>query len=261
MASLNHKAVVPQKYDLGSRFKFRCYPGIACFTRCCRNIEILLTPYDVIRMKNRLGLTSTGFLEKYTRFQVDEKTTQPLLFLRMDDDNDRHCPFVTPKEGCTIYSDRPSACRYYPVGQATHRRMDDQNASPVHDEWYVLVKEEHCLGFNEDKRWTIEEWRQDQDAALYDRFNREWKNIMMKQDIPKDKIEEKRQKMFYMASYDIDSFRRFVFESRFLDVVKLDADTLNKIRSDEVELMQFAFRYLKYLLGIEKGFEVKSLSE
>ena len=35
---------------------------IACFTRCCRNIDILLTPYDVIRMKNRLGITSTEFL-------------------------------------------------------------------------------------------------------------------------------------------------------------------------------------------------------
>ncbi|MEK6536028.1 MAG: YkgJ family cysteine cluster protein, partial [Actinomycetota bacterium] len=88
--------------------------------------------------------------------------------------------------------------------------------------------------------------------------NREWKNIMMKQDIAKDQINEKLQQMFYMASYDIDNFRRFVFESNFLEVVKLDPETVEKITNDEIELMNFAFRYLKYLLGIEKGFDVKA---
>ena len=48
--------------------------------------------------------------------------------------------------------------------------------------------------------------------------------MMMKQDIAKDKIDDKRQQMFYMASYDIDSFRRFVFESRFLDLLEIDPE-------------------------------------
>lgn len=258
MATLNNKAVIPNKLELDSKFRFRCHPGISCFTKCCNNIDILLTPYDVIRMKNRLGLTSTEFLAKYTRFEVDDKTTHPLLFLRMNDDAaGRPCPFVKAKDGCSIYENRPAACRYYPVGQATHRIMDDKNENPLHEEWYVIVKEDHCRGFEEDREWTIQEWRQDQEAALYDEMNREWKNIMMKQDIPKDKIEEKRQTMFYIASYDIDGFRRFVFESKFLQVVNVDDATVEKMRGDEVELMKFAFRYIKYLLGIEKAFEVR----
>ncbi len=261
MASLNNKAVVPTKFELDSRIKFRCHKNISCFTRCCRNIDILLTPYDVIRMKQSLGISSTDFLTKYTRFQVDEKTTHPLLFLRMSEDDDRNCPFVKPREGCTIYADRPSACRYYPVGQATHRRMDDENKHPIHDEWYVVIKEEHCQGFQEEKDWTIAEWREDQEAALCDDMNREWKNIMMKQDIAKDKIDEKRQKMFYMASYDVDSFRRFVFDSRFLDVIEIEPDLTEKMREDDVELMKFGFDYLKYLFGIKNTIKVKIAPE
>jgi Fe-S-cluster containining protein len=230
---------------------------VACFTKCCRNIDILLTPYDVIRLKNRLGISSTDFLAAHTRYEIDEKTTHPMLFMRMNDDGDRYCPFVKPIEGCTIYTDRPAACRYYPVGQATHRRMDDKNENPIHDEFYIIVIEDHCLGFKEDKVWTIEEWREDQAVVTYDEMNREWKNMMMKQDIAKDKIDDKRQQMFYMASYDIDSFRRFVFESKFLEVVDVDAERLEKMRNDEIALLQFGFDYIKYLYGIKNPIKVK----
>ena len=37
-------------------FRFACHPGVVCFTECCRDLKLLLTPYDVIRLKNRLGL-------------------------------------------------------------------------------------------------------------------------------------------------------------------------------------------------------------
>lgn len=258
MASLNNKSVVPTKFELDSRIKFLCHKDIACFTRCCRNIDILLTPYDVIRMKKRLGIDSTEFLTKYTRFENDEKTTHPLLFLCMNEEEDRNCHFVKPGEGCTVYTDRPAACRYYPVGQATHRRMDDENKNPIHDEWYVVIKEDHCLGFKEEKAWTIAEWREDQEAALCDDMNREWKNIMMKQDIAKDKIDEKRQQMFYMASYDMDSFRRFVFDSRFLEVIEIEPAMTEKMREDDVELMKFGFDYLKYLYGIKNTIKVRN---
>lgn len=256
MASLNHKAVIPQKFELDSKFRFRCHKGISCFTRCCSNIEILLTPYDVIRMKNRLGIASTTFLESYTRFKIDERTTHPLLFIKlMGEDN--LCPFLVKGEGCTIYEDRPAACRYYPIGQTTHRRMDEKNESPVHDEWYVMIKEEHCRGFEESAEWTIDEWRLDQEAALYDEMNREWKNIMMKQDVPRDKVEERRQKMFYMASYDLDSFRRYVTDSRFLEIFAVEPAELEKIKEDDTELMHFSIRYLKYLLGIRPELDLK----
>ena len=259
MVSLNNKSVIPAKYELESEFNFRCYPGISCFTRCCRNIELLLTPYDVIRMKNRLGLSSTEFLARYTRYREDEKTTHPLVFIKMNEDEQKLCPFVAEKEGCRIYTDRPAACRYYPVGQATHRIAGEkEDDDPVHQEFYVIVKEDHCRGFDEDRQWTIGKWREDQEAARADELNLEWKNIMMKQNIPReDEDRERRQKMFYLASYDIDAFRRYVLESRFLEIFDVESGRLKRIKNNEIELMHFAFDYIKYMLGISQQLKLK----
>jgi len=250
--------IIKEKLTPDSKLTFKCHPGIACFNKCCTSIDILLTPYDVIRIKNRLGISSTEFLAKYTYSVLEKKTSQPMIYMQLLEEETHPCPFVDVDRGCIIYDDRPAACRYYPVGQVTHRRMDDKNETPIHDEFYVIVKEDYCLGFQEDKTWTIEEWRENQEADYCDEMNREWKNIMMKQDLPRgEEFDQKRQTMFYIASYDIDGFRQFVFESRFLEIFDVDAVTLERIRDDEIELMRFSFRYLKYLLGIHEEIDLK----
>ena len=37
-----------RKLESGECFEFRCHPGVACFTDCCRGIDIMLTPYDIL---------------------------------------------------------------------------------------------------------------------------------------------------------------------------------------------------------------------
>jgi hypothetical protein len=49
-----------------------------------------------------------------------------------------------------------------------------------------------------------------------------------------------------MACYDLDSFRRFVFESKFLDVFDLTKKDIEKIKKDEVELLKFALKWVKF---------------
>ena len=65
--------VVHEKYGLDSKFKFRCHKDIKCFTKCCSNIDILLTPYDVLRLKKRLKLSSAEFLSNYTYVKIDDQ--------------------------------------------------------------------------------------------------------------------------------------------------------------------------------------------
>jgi Fe-S-cluster containining protein len=108
--------VVHEKYGLSSKFKFRCHKDIKCFTKCCSNVDILLTPYDVLRLKNRLKLSSAEFLSNFTYVKIEEKSSHPHVMLKMKESAEMECPFVTP-EGCTVYTDRPANCRYYPVGQ------------------------------------------------------------------------------------------------------------------------------------------------
>lgn len=253
---LSMKHVEPVQLTLDTQFKFRCHKGMGCFTKCCSNIAIMLTPYDIVRLKNRLGISSGEFLNNYTYIDIDEKTSHPFVFLKMNEDAERKCPFVTA-EGCTVYSDRPANCRYYPVGQASLKKMDDKINEPITEEFYFFIKEPHCLGFNEDAEWTIKSWRDDQGVDVYDDMNRGWKEILFRRNLPGHSLDEKKQKAFYMACYDVDRFRRFVFESKFLEMFDVDEKTLEKIKSDEIELMKFGFEYTKYILMMEETLKRK----
>ena len=105
----------------------------------------------------------------------------------------------------------------------------------------------------------VESWRKDQESSLYDEMNREWKSVLMRRDIPggKSVLDPKKQTQFYMSSYDLDKFKRYVFESKFLDIFDIDKDEIEKIRTDEVALMKLGFKYLKYLMMMEEALKVK----
>ncbi len=251
---INMKAVEPVKLTLKGRFRFRCHKGISCFTKCCSNIDIMLTPYDIIVLKKRLGITSEEFLEKYTYTLADEKAAYPLIFLRMKDDEMKRCPFVTA-DGCTIYEDRPVNCRYYPVGQGILKKAIDKKI--VDEEFFFFVKEDHCKGFQEDDEWTIEGWRQDQGVDRYDELNRDWKAILLMRNGIGQELDGKKQALFYMACYDMDRFRRFIFESGFLEHFEIEDSLKEKIREDDVELMVFGFRFMRYILMMEETLKPK----
>ncbi|MCJ7629281.1 MAG: hypothetical protein MUO50_12955, partial [Longimicrobiales bacterium] len=64
-------------------FKFGCHPGVSCFNTCCSDVNVFLSPYDVLRLAERLGISSTEFLEKYTLLPVHRDMTTPVVVLRM----------------------------------------------------------------------------------------------------------------------------------------------------------------------------------
>jgi hypothetical protein len=175
----------------------------------------------------------------------------------MNEDAERKCPFVT-SDGCTIYSDRPANCRYYSIGQASLKKMDEKINDLVTEEFYFFIKEPHCLGFNEDAEWTIQTWRNDQGVALYDDMNRGWKEILFRRNLPGHSLDDKKQKAFYMACYDTDRFRKFIFESKFLDVFDIEEEKLSRMKDDETELMRFGFDYTKYILMMSQTLRTKA---
>ena len=64
-------------------FRFACHPGVPCFTECCRDLKLLLTPYDILRLKNHLGLESGDFLDRFVDVQFDEQRNLPMVYLNM----------------------------------------------------------------------------------------------------------------------------------------------------------------------------------
>jgi Fe-S-cluster containining protein len=235
----------PVRLTFNSRFKFKCHPGVSCFTECCRGIKIILTPYDVIRLKHRLDLPSDQFLAIYTEPHLLEKTDIPVVTLKQLDDGKSSCPFVR-EDGCILYEDRPTACRYYPLGTASlqHKEGADDEG------FFFFIHEPHCKGFEEDCEWSVAQWRQDQGVDLRDEVNAEWTDLVVRKRSfpPNIKLTEQAKQMFFMVSYNIDKFRSFVFDSTFLERMPVDDETRDKLRTDDVALLKFGVRWLESIL-------------
>ena len=237
--------IEPVKLGPDTKFTFKCHQEVQCFTKCCRDINITLTPYDIIRLKNRLQLSSEEFLALYTEARLLEKTDLPIVTLKLLNDDLQSCPFVKDN-GCIIYEDRPTTCRYYPLGVAALNYKEGADD----DEFYFFINEPHCLGFKEEKLWTVREWRKDQGVDSQDTLNAGWTDLVVrKRSLPANiKLTEQSKKMFFLASYNIDTFKHFVFESSFLERYMIDNETVETIKEDELALLQFGFRWLKWLL-------------
>ena len=244
----------PVRVGLDHTFKFKCHKKVKCFTKCCRGINIILTPYDIIRLKNCLQLTSEEFLALYTEPHILEKTDLPVVTLKVLDDNEKSCLFVR-EEGCIVYEDRPTTCRYYPLGVASLSHKEDVDG----DEFYFFVHEPHCLGFEEEETWTVREWRKNQGVDIHDEVNAEWPDLVVRKRSfpPNIKLSEQSKKMFFLASYNIDKFRQFVFESSFLDRYVIDEETIEKIKKDEIDLLKFGLKWLKGIFFKEGPFGMK----
>ena len=252
----NPSNILPAKYTLDSKIRFRCHPGVSCFTDCCGNIKIVLTPYDILQIRKRLNMDAAEFLHTYTEPTYLEKTDFPGVMIKLTEEG--RCPFIKSKtEGCMIYSDRPTACRYYPVGMANfHEGAQEEQSS---EQFYFVVKEPHCKGFAEEKVWTIREWREDQGVDKRDEMNKGWMELVMRRKSfgYQATLSEQAKRMFFMASTDLDQFRSFVFDSSFLQTYDVDRETLDKIREDDIELLLFSYSLLASMLFGTNDVKVK----
>jgi len=231
--------------ELDDTFQFGCHPGVSCFNTCCGDVNIFLSPYDVLRMKKRLGLTSMEFLEKYTLLPIQKDMLTPIVVLRMKDDEAKSCPFLE-ESGCGIYSDRPWPCRMYPLGLATSKDTPDGWRG---ERFYFLLREDACQGFGEAKEWKVREWLDDQGVDEYDVWGEAYKELTLNEYFEKgNTLTPEKMEMFYTASYDLDKFREFVFESTLLDRFEIDEDFAEAMRVDDESLMRFGFHWLQFSL-------------
>jgi len=251
------KKTVLEEYPrlgLDSRFCFRCHQGVPCFNECCRDVNIFLTPYDIIRLKNKLGITSEEFIKKYTITPFDQNLKYPILLLQMEDDEKKSCPFVG-EEGCTVYSDRPWACRMYPLGLASPK----EGHRTEKDDFYFLIKEEVCRGFDEDNEISVKEWMEDQEIDLYNKMGQGFKEITLHSYFQEGKdLSPQKMEMFFLVCYNIDKFRGFILNSSFLDKFEVDEETQRNIEKDDVALLAFGYDWLKFALFGEKTMKIKT---
>ena len=228
----------------GESFCFACSPDVPCFNECCRDLNQFLTPYDILRLKNSLGLSSGEFLQQYTVSYIGPETGLPVVSLKQDQTDNLKCPFVRPT-GCSVYANRPSSCRMYPVARALSRSRE----TGVTTEHFALIKEPHCRGFVDAEKKTTERWLEEQGLKEYNEMNdRLMTLISLKNRLLPGPLEPRLVEQFHLALYDLDSFRLAIIEQNLLGGLNVNEKILEKIRSDDVELLKLGIKWIRFKL-------------
>jgi len=64
-------------------------------------------------------------------------------------------------------------------------------------------------------------------------------------------------KMAFMATYNIDRFRDFVFQSSFLKRYRIKSAILKKLKTDDVQLLKFGFEWVKVFVWGLKSKQIR----
>ncbi|MEJ2688690.1 MAG: YkgJ family cysteine cluster protein [Deltaproteobacteria bacterium] len=233
---------------LGSRsFSFRCHAGVSCYTRCCANVDMYLYPYDIIRLKRRLGISSGEFLQQYSRMVQGQNPYFPSLMMQMKDNDDKSCPFLVAS-GCSVYEDRPSSCRMYPLERAVDR--NPQRGRP--EEFYFLTNHPYCKGHQEQEKWTAREWLRNQGLLYYNLMDDLWAEIdtlFAGNPFEGEGVAGPRQQVAFMVCYNLDGFREYVLHHKLLDGFRLESGRKRDLLAQDEELLKFGYDWLKLILG------------
>ncbi|MBU0480392.1 MAG: YkgJ family cysteine cluster protein [Proteobacteria bacterium] len=231
-----------------AKFRFACHSAVSCFTRCCRKLELFLYPYDVLRLKTRLGISSEDFLNRYAGVVQGGNPCFPSVIMVMSADEEKTCPFLND-EGCSVYPDRPSACRTYPLERAVDR--DTSGGRP--EEFYFMTDHDYCKGHQEEREWTVKSWVRDQSLQYFNQMDDLWAEL---DTIFADSRTWRGegaggplQLLAFMACYNVDRFRQYVNDHQLLEQYRLDKTRKKLIEKDDEALLKFGFDWLKLILA------------
>lgn len=225
-------------------FFFRCAPDLACFGKCCRNKHLPLTPYDVLRLKTAVSMSSDAFLDRYALYSLDPVSGFPVLSLRLEEDEDRTCPFLSRK-GCAVYVDRPTACRLFPLSRAS--RPSPAGASC--DAIFSRVSLSYCLGNQDGRKWTVASWIEDQGLGPYVDFNDRMLDLVFHPLAPRGMpLHERQIQRILVACYNLDVFREFLTSAPIFNVLRIPQKTRHAILEDDARLLAFGHDFLEKTL-------------
>ncbi|KPA11387.1 Fe-S oxidoreductase [Candidatus Magnetomorum sp. HK-1] len=232
-----------------SKFLFACHSKVSCFTDCCNDVEMNLYPYDIIRLKNRLCIHSEQFLSQYTEMEFDDGAWFPRITLKMSENENHSCPFLS-SEGCTVYEDRPFSCRSYPLARSISRKCskDEQKAA------YYLVRHKYCKGHDEPQERSVEEWVRSNDIAPYNEMNASWISVdTLIKSFPfqQNGMSMSFFRLLFSASYNLDNFRTLI-EDHLADKLEISQKLLEKAKKCDITLMTIGFSFIRQCLTGEK---------
>jgi Fe-S-cluster containining protein len=230
--------------SLQESFRFSCSPDVPCFNECCRDLNQFLTPYDILRLKNHLGLSSGEFLRNYTAQHTGPESGLPIVTLKPNDPYKLTCPFVADA-GCRVYENRPSSCRMYPLMRTVSRSRSTGEMTAQ----FMVLKESHCHGFEEGQPRTLRQWIDEQGLTVYNENNDNLMQIIsLKNRLIPGPLDVKSSHLFNTALYDLDNFRLQIQHSGLLDNFLINSRIMVAALKSDVALLELAMRWIKRVL-------------
>lgn len=227
------------------KFRFSCGPDSPCFNRCCAQLNLPLTPYDVLRLRHNLALSGKEFLHLFSRKHTDGETGFPVFFLRMIESVDAPCSFVTPA-GCSVYGDRPGACRSYPLGRGA--KMGREGIC----ERFFMVREEHCRGFDAGPEYTPSQWFVAEGMEKYIHYNDKYMRLLSMAKASGKPLDGRFSGMAVLALWQMDDFRQFLEKVNLLAQVEGPACENPELMADSVAgdeaLLDLGMAWLELLM-------------
>jgi len=234
---------------LRDSFCFECGPGLACFTTCCADVTIFLTPFDVLRLTEHLEMDSTLFLKNYADILRGRQALLPLVVLKMGQEEGRPCRLVTPA-GCRVYEGRPWACRMFPLDQEGR------------EDYAVVSQADFCQGLKSKEEQSVKDYLISQGVIESAEMDARYQEITEHPGLEELDVDNPRvARMVHLACYDLDRFREFVFESSFLEKFEVEEARLTTIKESKIELLKFGFDWVKFGLFAEKTLRLKASLE
>ncbi len=225
--------------SLDDSFHFICNDNLPCFTRCCRDVSIYLTPYDVLRLRRALQIGSAEVLEHYTRQFLAGDSLIPVVELLMDPGTLR-CRLVTD-DGCSVYEYRPWACRMYPLDPGSKE-----------GEYRPIVGKDRCLGLGEGEGTVVRDWLAGQGVDSCAEMDRAFQGVLDQGFQGGRRLTSALGKLLFLA-YDLDRFAEFLKDEAFRESFDLDDETHRRAQADDELLLLLAFRYIRKQLEDLKG--------
>jgi len=101
-------------YGLNDMVRCDCHDCKGC-SDCCRGMDdtILVDPYDMHRLKNKLGLSFFDMQDKHIGLHIEDGMIVPHMLMGPND----ACTFLDENGRCTIHDARPGICRIFPLGR------------------------------------------------------------------------------------------------------------------------------------------------
>ena len=98
----------------------------------------------------------------------------------------------------------------------------------------------------------------DQEADLYDDMNRGWMEILIKKkSFGEREFPEIKNQMFFMVSTNTDYFREFVFGSSFLEAYDIPQERIEKVQTDDTELLKLGYEWLRSAMFAEETLKLR----